>query len=216
MFGRQAVVDGNNDELTFIGQFSAHHVVRIEIADHPAAAVEKYQAGGETVGVAEFQRRVDPRRDRPGGRGNRERLNRFEFGRFRIGDETGLQIKFARLGGRSRFVSWPAGFLKCLEHKGGIGIEGHGHDQKPLILRLSFRGAAKTRTRNLEIPRCAIAHLWSGPSDHPGMTMINRRFVRHRRCRRSRRHSLLRRRRGTRRWTRLPKPVRAGARESAL
>src|ERR1700737_4310263 len=33
---------------------------------------------------------------------------------------------------------------------------------------LSFRGAK--RTRNLEIPRCAIAHLRSGPSDHPGMT----------------------------------------------
>src|ERR1700720_657088 len=27
------------------------------------------------------------------------------------------------------------------------------------------------RTRNLEIPRCAIAHLGSGPSDHPGMTI---------------------------------------------
>src|SRR6266581_7817110 len=34
----------------------------------------------------------------------------------------------------------------------------------------SFRGAS-TRTRNLEIPQCAIAHLRSGPSDHPGMTM---------------------------------------------
>src|SRR6266852_3666344 len=29
------------------------------------------------------------------------------------------------------------------------------------------------RTRNLEIPRCAIAHLRSGPSDHPGMTAYN-------------------------------------------
>src|ERR1700730_4401741 len=37
----------------------------------------------------------------------------------------------------------------------------------------SFRGDAKHRTRNLEIPRCAIAHLWSGPSDHPGMTESN-------------------------------------------
>src|SRR5471030_1567692 len=35
---------------------------------------------------------------------------------------------------------------------------------------MSFRDALKTRTRNLEIPRCAIAHLRSGPSDHPGMT----------------------------------------------
>src|SRR6266478_9723266 len=34
----------------------------------------------------------------------------------------------------------------------------------------SFRAGAKHRTRNLEIPRCAIAHLRSGPSDHPGMT----------------------------------------------
>src|SRR6267378_8611662 len=29
------------------------------------------------------------------------------------------------------------------------------------------------RTRNLEIPRCAIAHLRSGPSDHPGMTVMD-------------------------------------------
>src|ERR1700726_1745661 len=29
----------------------------------------------------------------------------------------------------------------------------------------------KHRTRNPEIPRCAIAHLRSGPSDHPGMTI---------------------------------------------
>src|SRR5450631_4504160 len=36
----------------------------------------------------------------------------------------------------------------------------------------SFRGDAKHRTRNLEIPRCAIAHLRSGPSDHPGMTAL--------------------------------------------
>src|SRR4029453_415099 len=36
--------------------------------------------------------------------------------------------------------------------------------------RPSFQGDAKHRTRNLEIPRCAIAHLRSGPSDHPGMT----------------------------------------------
>src|SRR5712691_5274169 len=38
-------------------------------------------------------------------------------------------------------------------------------------VRLSFRGDATRRTRNLEIPRCATAHLRSGPSDHPGMTI---------------------------------------------
>ena len=36
----------------------------------------------------------------------------------------------------------------------------------------SFRGDVKHRTRNLEIPRCAIAHLRSGPTDHPGMTAM--------------------------------------------
>ena len=35
----------------------------------------------------------------------------------------------------------------------------------------SFRGDAKHRTRNLEIPRCAIAHLRSGATHHPGMTV---------------------------------------------
>src|SRR5215468_8075250 len=40
----------------------------------------------------------------------------------------------------------------------------------------SFRGDAKHRTRNLEIPRCAIAHLRSGPSDHSGMTAQLERF----------------------------------------
>src|SRR5690348_17028241 len=34
----------------------------------------------------------------------------------------------------------------------------------------SFRDDAERRIRNLEIPRCAIAHLRSGPSDRPGMT----------------------------------------------
>src|SRR6202790_5094449 len=37
---------------------------------------------------------------------------------------------------------------------------------------MSCRGGARHRTRNLELPRCAIAHLRSGPSDHPGM-MVN-------------------------------------------
>src|SRR3982074_3205676 len=45
-------------------------------------------------------------------------------------------------------------------------------------LQPSFRGDAKHRTRNLEIPRCAIAHLRSGPSDHPGMTRERLRHAR--------------------------------------
>jgi len=36
--------------------------------------------------------------------------------------------------------------------------------QRQFSRRASFRGDAKHRTRNLEIPRCAIAHLRSGAS----------------------------------------------------
>ena len=39
-------------------------------------------------------------------------------------------------------------------------------------LVLSFRGDAQRRTRNLEIPRCAIAHLRSGSSVHLEMTAV--------------------------------------------
>src|SRR5205085_7675185 len=38
------------------------------------------------------------------------------------------------------------------------------------LTRHVIPGRAPARTRNLEIPRCTIAHLRSGPSDHPGMT----------------------------------------------
>src|SRR5437868_11569584 len=43
------------------------------------------------------------------------------------------------------------------------------------LTRHVIPGRAPARTRNLEIPRCAIAHLRSGPSDHPGMTTKGRR-----------------------------------------
>ena len=50
-------------------------------------------------------------------------------------------------------------------HAGCEAAERGGVTAKP-----SFRGDAKHRIRNLEIPRCAIAHLRSGAAHHPGMT----------------------------------------------
>src|SRR5258706_303858 len=49
------------------------------------------------------------------------------------------------------------------------GSRGRAPDDslREAIQSSSFRGDAKHRARNLEIPRCAIAHLRSGPSDHP-------------------------------------------------
>ena len=54
MLGRQAIIDGDNDELTFVGQLAAHHIVGIEIADHPAAAMEKHQAGARPPALRSF------------------------------------------------------------------------------------------------------------------------------------------------------------------
>src|SRR5271156_6250922 len=56
----------------------------------------------------------------------------------------------------------------ALDHH-GIGF---GHLTPPFFSGSSFRGDAKHRTRNLEIPRCAIAHLRSGadaPSRNDGV-----------------------------------------------
>src|SRR6266436_7255294 len=61
-----------------------------------------------------------------------------------------------------------AGSLPQEERTAVIAVES-GNDGGCLGLP-SFRGASETRTRNLEIPRCAIAHLRPGPSGHPGMT----------------------------------------------
>src|SRR5207253_3165415 len=46
--------------------------------------------------------------------------------------------------------------LMCLSPRCSSGLAGF------VFTVMSFRGDAKHRTRNLEIPRCAIAHLWSG------------------------------------------------------
>src|SRR5450631_2836998 len=116
-------------------QLAAHHVVGIQVADHPAAAVEKHQAWRKAVGLPQDFRCVDASRDRTMRRGDRNRFDRFKFRRFRIGDKATLQIQLARLGRRHRFVGRPAGFLKCLEHGGGIGIEGNGHRAKTSDVR---------------------------------------------------------------------------------
>ena len=53
----------------------------------------------------------------------------------------------------------------CVQRGGDLPqVQGAG------CLRASFRGVAKRRTRNLEIPRCAIAHLRFDATHRPGMT----------------------------------------------
>ncbi len=53
MFGREPIIDRDDDHFAFIGKLAAHHIVRVEIADHPAAAVKIDQARRESIVHAE-------------------------------------------------------------------------------------------------------------------------------------------------------------------
>src|ERR1700686_1725044 len=127
MFGREPVIDGDDEKLSLIGELAAHHVMRIKIADHPATAVKEHQARRKSARLPRRLRRIDARRARSVRGGDRQRLNRFQFGRFGIGGKAALQIKFAGFGGRNRFKRRAAGFLKCPVYGVGVGIEGCGH-----------------------------------------------------------------------------------------
>ena len=129
VLGREAIIDRDHDQLAFVGQLAAHHVMGIEIADHPAAAVKEHQARREAVGLPQLLRRVDARGDRAVRGGDRERLDRFQFRRLGIGDDAAGQIKLARLRRRQRFVRRAAGLLEGLVDGGGIGIENDGHGE---------------------------------------------------------------------------------------
>src|SRR5229473_3581774 len=49
-------------------------------------------------------------------------------------------------------------------------MEGTGSSQLAVIPGRRVAANPESRSNRCEIPRCAIAHLRSGPSDHPGMT----------------------------------------------
>ncbi len=44
MLGREPIIDRDHDQLAFMGELAAGHIMGIEIADHPAAAVEEHEA----------------------------------------------------------------------------------------------------------------------------------------------------------------------------
>ena len=64
VLGRKAIIDGDHDQLAFMGELLAGHFMGIEIADYPAAAVKEHQARRETVILPHRLRGVDARRDR--------------------------------------------------------------------------------------------------------------------------------------------------------
>ena len=116
--GGAAVVDRYDDELAFVGEFAASDVVGIEIADHPAAAMEERQAGREAVRFPQASRPVDPRGDDAARRLDRQRLDRFEGRWFGVGDEAGLSVIFACFLRRERLIGRAAGLLWLLRLTG--------------------------------------------------------------------------------------------------
>ena len=206
VLGREAIVDGDDDQLALMGHLAADHVVGIDIADHPAAAVEEHQARREAVGLAQCLRRVDARRDRPCGAGIDSGFAEFKLGRFGIGGDAAGEIELARFVRRHGFEGRAAGLLKGLVDEHGIGIENDGH-RIPLVFGMSFRGDATASN-----PESRDSGF--GPSHRPGMTFSKRRCGRRRRCSASRRRSSLHRRPGTPRWRRLRRRGRAGVPES--
>ena len=114
VLGRKPIVDGDHDQLALMGELAADHVVRFEIADHPAAAVKEHETWSEPVLLAQRLRRVDARRDRAVRGGDGERLGRFQFRRLGITDEPRLQDNSRALPAPSAFhkagrlASWNA------------------------------------------------------------------------------------------------------------
>ena len=138
---REAVIDGDHDQLALMGQLLADHFMGIEIADHPAAAVKEHQARRKAVILAQRLRGVDARRDRAVRRGDRQRLVQFERGRLGVHDGAGVPVVLARFRCGQRFIGGTAGVLKKLVDGGGIGIERDGHETSRF--GLSFRGRSE-------------------------------------------------------------------------
>ena len=101
VLGREAVIDRDHDQRACIGELAADDVVGVEIADHPAAAMEEHQRRRKPVLTARLLRHVDAGRDRAVRRRDRQRRDARQFRRLGVGGEAGLRV----IGARFRCVS---------------------------------------------------------------------------------------------------------------
>src|SRR5215213_1372467 len=109
---------------------------------------------------------------RSGSRLPRLRAGRDDTWRIRIRQGVSRRALLAGIPDPAHRADQPAAHSQ-LYRREGAGLAEVVLRCEVNLPTMSFRGGAKRRTRNLEIPRCAIAHLRSGPSDHPGMTTFN-------------------------------------------
>ena len=125
MFGRQPVVDRQHRHVERARHLGAERLVRVEIAEHEAAAVQEQQ---ERPGLARLARVVEPeadlaRRPRAG-----QVADHRQFAHRRVGDLARGEHHVARLG-RPRFVRFrPGQAVQIIEELADVGADiGFGH-----------------------------------------------------------------------------------------
>ena len=121
VLGRQPVVDRHHDGVRAVCQRAAEVVVGLEVADHPAAAVEEdhgRRRRWRAVGA------IDAHRDGAGRAGNRPVLDlRDGLGRDR---QLHRLERLACLVGRELAHLHAALCGELVEHESGLGVERHG------------------------------------------------------------------------------------------
>ena len=124
--GRQPIVDGEDHDAGLDRELRAEHVVAVEIAEHPAAAVGEDQA--RQLGVAERRDRpVDTHLDRTGRAGNVAVDDGDAIGPRTLRAGAGREILLARRFGAERDPRRPVGRRHEVQESLGFGIECHEH-----------------------------------------------------------------------------------------
>ena len=134
VLGRQTVVDGHDDGGDGIGDRAADLVVALQVADHPAAAMEVDERRLRPAFVDPVAAIV-PQRDRPVGPGCRERQHLGHRLGLRLQDGAGCQVGLACLRRRQRFDRRPARGDDQVAHLLGLGMQfllGHAGGAAPL------------------------------------------------------------------------------------
>ena len=114
VLGAEPVVDRQHRDAGLQRQLAAQHVVRVAVADGPAAAVEVHQQR-QRAG----RRPVQPQRDAVGRQvahlGHRRRLG--------LRERAPLQVEAARVGRRQRVRGRHAAFDHQVDQGTGLGVE---------------------------------------------------------------------------------------------
>ena len=138
MLGREPIVDRDDHQSRFTDELAAEHVVRVEIADHPATAVEVHQRRHRRCRRG-ARRPINPHRDRTDRRLGDDVGDRADLRRRRRGRRPRLAKELTRFFRRQRVIRGPPGLDDEIEHRLRLRIQSHGHSPardgaRPIIL----------------------------------------------------------------------------------